>query len=164
MRLVCDASPLIVLAKADLLRILPGLAERVETPRAVAEEILAGPADDPMRNLLLQLDWLRVVDLPTPITPLAVWSLGSGESEVLEWARLQGDCTAVLDDRAARRAAEALGVPVTGTLGLVARATRIGLIASFREAAQTLRVAGLHLDPKLVERIAGELEKPDPMP
>jgi hypothetical protein len=29
MRLVCDASPLIILPKADLLRILPGLAERV---------------------------------------------------------------------------------------------------------------------------------------
>ena len=43
---VSNASPLIVLAKADLLKILPALFSRVLVPQAVLDEIQAGPADD----------------------------------------------------------------------------------------------------------------------
>ena len=48
--LVCNASPLIVLAKADLLWLLPKLFDRIFVPEAVVAEIEAGPTDDPMRK------------------------------------------------------------------------------------------------------------------
>ncbi|HXP62753.1 MAG TPA: hypothetical protein VN829_19795, partial [Dongiaceae bacterium] len=61
--LVSNASPLIVLAKEDLLRILPALFPQVLVPQAVVDEIGAGPADDPMRLTLASCAWLVAVRL-----------------------------------------------------------------------------------------------------
>ena len=49
-KIVCDASPLIVLAKADLLELLPDQFSEIVVPQAVVEEITAGLLDDPMRG------------------------------------------------------------------------------------------------------------------
>jgi predicted nucleic acid-binding protein len=51
-KIICDASPLIVLAKADLLELLPNQFSKIVVPQAVVEEITAGPLDDPMRGLI----------------------------------------------------------------------------------------------------------------
>jgi predicted nucleic acid-binding protein len=105
---VLNASPFIVLARAGYLDLVPKLVSRVVIPRAVASEVLAGPAADPAAQFLGKPSWLTVVDLMPPLSPLAGWRLGLGESEVLEHARRQTGTTAILDDRAARRAAYAL--------------------------------------------------------
>jgi predicted nucleic acid-binding protein len=102
---VCNASPLIVLAKAGLLDVLPRLFDLVLMPAAVEAEIMRGPADDPMHRHLATATWLRRVRLDPPLSPLAAWQLGPGEAEVIEYARLHPDHGAILDDRAARRAA-----------------------------------------------------------
>jgi predicted nucleic acid-binding protein len=159
MQLVCDASPLIVLAKAGLLSLLPGLAQAVEIPAAVRDETLAGPEDDPMRVALDVSAWLRVVQLPTPISPLTRQRLGAGETEVIEWARLHPGRTVVLDDRFARQTARTLGLAATGTLGLVALASLRGLLPSFRAAATRLVESGLYLDAELVDRLARQLDR-----
>lgn len=82
-RVVSNASPLIILAKADLLELLPKEFQRVVVPRAVAEEILQGPESDPMRKVVKSLPWLEHVSLEPTLTPLAYWQLGEGEAEVL---------------------------------------------------------------------------------
>jgi hypothetical protein len=57
-------------------------------PGAVAEEIRAGPADDPACRFLTETpDWLSIVEPAPGLSPLALWRLGPGESEVLEYAR-----------------------------------------------------------------------------
>jgi predicted nucleic acid-binding protein len=114
---VLNASPLIILAKAGYLDLVPKLLSPVVIPRAVATEISTGPADDTAVQFLARRSWLSAVDLVPGLSPLATWRLGQGESEVLEYARLNFGTIAVLDDKAARRAAHALQIPVTGTLG-----------------------------------------------
>ena len=69
--------------------------------------------------------------------------LGRGEVEVILLAReVQG--MAVLDDRAARRAAEQVGVEVTGTLGLIAHGIDRGWMtdAEAMRAVRQLRANG----------------------
>jgi hypothetical protein len=65
----------------------PKLVSPVAIPRAVATEVKAGPAEDAAVLFLAQPSWLSVVDLTPALSPLAVWHLGQGESEVLEYAR-----------------------------------------------------------------------------
>ncbi len=158
MRFVCDASPLIVLAKAHLLACLPDLASGIEVPSAVVNEIMVGLAADPMRSQLSALPWLEVVRLSTPVSPVATWQLGAGETEVIEWARLHPDRTAVIDDHAGRRAAKMLGLKVTGTLGVIAMAAARGVLPSFPEAVSQLRDAGLYVSSALVDDVARGLE------
>lgn len=144
---VLNASPLIVLARAGYLDLVPKLVSSVVVPRAVATEVAAGPAEDPAARFLTQPSWLSVVDLAPPPSPLAILRLGQGESEVLEYARRNPGTTAVLDDRAARRAALTLHIPLTETLGLLVAAARSKLLPSLLEAIDVVRSCGLYVDP-----------------
>jgi predicted nucleic acid-binding protein len=144
---VLNASPLIVLARAGYLDLVPKLVSSVAIPRAVATEVIAGPADDPAARFLAQPSWLSVVDLTPPLSPLAIWRLGRGESEVLEYARRNPGTTAVLDDKAARRAALALRIPLTGTLGLLVAAVHLKLLPSLQDAIDAVRASGLYVNP-----------------
>lgn len=152
-RIVCDASPLIVLTKSDLLELLPNQFSEVVVPQAVVEEILAGPFDDPMRGLISKIEWLKHVRIDPPLSPLGSWQLGRGESEVIEYARLQRRCAALMDDRAARRAAFAIGIKAYGTLSIIARAARLGKVKSFYEAVEALKAAGLYLSGDMIETV-----------
>lgn len=67
---------------------------------------------------------------PVSIDPEVLgWSLGAGESAVLSAARSLS-ATAILDDGEARKAARALGIRLTGTLGLVIAGARSGQVSS----------------------------------
>ncbi len=156
---VSDASPLIVLAKTGLLHVLPSLFSAVLLPQAVADEIQAGPADDPLRLALPGCDWLRPVQLEPPISPLSAWQAGLGEAEVIEYARLHANLPVLLDDRAARRAAEALGLKVHGTVGLVAAATLRGRVESFSKSIADFKSAGLYISDSVVAMVEKALKR-----
>ena len=83
---VLNASPLIIMASAGYLDVVPNLLSPVVIPRAVAEEIKAGPADDAAVRFLAQPSWLSVIDLAPALSHLGTRHLGQGESEVLEYA------------------------------------------------------------------------------
>ena len=146
--LVADTSPLVVLGKVGRLDLLLEGSKRLVLPLAVADEIRAGPVSDPAR---IALDAGRFGDpVPVDVVPKVLeWGLGAGESAVLTLAT-KGGALAVLDDREARRAAHALGIPVVGTLGLVLHAARQGRVESPAMLVQALRDVGLRLDERAV--------------
>ena len=141
---VVNASPLIILAKADRLHLLSDSCRELLVPEAVVAEILAGPPSDPARQAL-QRGWGQTVACPSIPDALLEWGLGTGETAVLALAA-DRKLTAVLDDAAARTCAKAMGISVIGTLGVVLRAKRRAIIASAADALEALRAAGLYLD------------------
>jgi predicted nucleic acid-binding protein len=150
---VLNASPMTVLARADYLDLVPKLVSSPVIPRAVAAEIRAGEAGDPAARFLGQPSWLTVVDLNPALSPLAIRRLGQGESEVLEYARRNPGTVAILDDRAARRSATALKIPIVGTLGLLLAAKRSGLIESIEKAIERVKSCGLFVDPGTAAKV-----------
>jgi len=69
------------------------------------------------------------------------------------------DCGAIVDDRAARRCAQSLGIVTLGTGGVLVLAKRRGLIPTVSSRIQLLRDAGLWLSDDLVNLLkqqAGE--------
>jgi predicted nucleic acid-binding protein len=91
--------------------------------------------------------------LDPPVSPLAVWRLGRGESEVIEYARLNPGTVALLDDRAARKVAVAVGLAVFGTLSIIARWAALDSSRSFDEAISLLRKACLYVDERTVQAV-----------
>jgi predicted nucleic acid-binding protein len=151
MTLVFNASPLIVLAKSGLIDQLLPLADQVWIPQAVADEVHdIKSSTDPATQ------WLAGKNPPihpqTQISPFVLaWDLGAGESEVISVTGKISGSTAVLDDLSARRCAQAMGIQITGTLGLILLAKRKGLIPSVSPALDAVVAAGLfvtnhHLD------------------
>lgn len=154
---VANASPLIYLARTDLLHLLQLAAPEVLIPRAVALEIGARGPSDPAARALIETPWLRQVETPPLSEEILVWDLGPGESAVISWALAHPGCLAVIDDLEGRRCAETLGIRLRGTLGLVLRARRQNVIAEARPILQVLRAAGMYLSDRIVETALAEV-------
>jgi len=65
-RWVLNASPIIVLARVGQEALFDALADEVVVPRAVAEEIGAGPVDDPARRAIAGGRFAIVYAAPRP--------------------------------------------------------------------------------------------------
>jgi predicted nucleic acid-binding protein len=154
-RVVINASPLITLFRAGLHPLLPQLFPDLSVPDAVWGEVVNRTYDDPATRGLPGAAWAR--KQPTPISPdVAAWGLGAGETAVLSYALHNRDCTAIVDDREARRCARVLNISIIGTAGVVVLARRRGLIDSTEEALRRLQGAGLWLSEQLIAKLAAD--------
>jgi predicted nucleic acid-binding protein len=151
-RLVVNTSPLIHLAEADLLHLLQDAAPNVWVPQPVAIEIRAYGDQDPTARALAAHDWLEVRPVEQVAPEILAWDLGLGESAVLELARAFIGSTAVIDDLAGRRCAEALGLSLRGTVGLVLAAKLTGRLAAARPVLERLRDTGMYLSDAVLQR------------
>jgi predicted nucleic acid-binding protein len=156
-RFVVNASPVIFLTQIRALPLLRDLTSEVIIPMAVRNEVLAGAG---YHDSLVPVEfpsWMIVrPDLPLP-PEVAGWDLGAGESQVLAHAAVAMDCEAVLDDLQARRCARGLGLLTTGTLGIILRAKRAGLISAARPLVEDLLRKGLYLSQAVVESALDEV-------
>ena len=71
--------------------------------------------------------------------------LGPGELAVIAYAHAHPGSVAGLDDMQARQIAEGLGLTVAGTLGLLLRAKRAGLVPAVRPLIDAAVVEGFHI-------------------
>lgn len=161
--IICNTSPLQYLRQLgvlDIIRALVGrLVVRLVVPPAVVEELAEGGARGVPLPDLSALDWISV---RTPIShcgaPL-VTDLGAGETQVLMLAIETPDAVVVLDDALARQLAEALGVRLIGTLGLLLEAKRAGPLPVVGPLLDRLQALRFHLAPHTraaVLKLAGE--------
>ncbi len=146
---VIDASPLIFFARSQHLELLHAFARTVWVPQSVADEIAVRSFDDPTTYALVHCEWL-VTKLPTAIPPaITAWRLGAGESTTLAIAQLHG-IEAIIDDLAARKCGNSLGISFRGTLGIVLVAKQLGLILSARQVINDFLRAGLYLSDRVL--------------
>jgi predicted nucleic acid-binding protein len=91
-----------------------------------------------------------------------IWNLGDGETEVLSLALVNAsNCLALVDDRAARRCADTLGIPTLGTAGLLVVAKSRNLIQAVKPELEKLESSGLYISDEInqaIYRQAGETE------
>jgi predicted nucleic acid-binding protein len=154
-RVVVNASPLIILAKTGHAVLLPRLFDSIVLPYDVVNEIRQ-TVDDASR-LIDTCGWLE--QMVVTVSPdISGWNLGDGETAVLSFALDNPGIRASIDDRAARRCAEALSIPTIGTIGILLLAKRRGLIDSARAAIGEVRSAGLYVSDELVESLLKEVE------
>lgn len=149
---VVNASPLIFLSKAGLLHFLQLAGSTVMVPAAVAREIRQREASDLTVQALEQTVWLEIVETPPVPSLIQAWDLGPGEASVLAYAYAKTGAVAVMDDLAGRRCAEALKIPVNGTLGLTLIAKQRGLIPAARPVLDTLRQSGMYLSDRVIDK------------
>jgi predicted nucleic acid-binding protein len=143
---VSNSSPLIALARIQRLDLLPAIFESILIPPAVAREIAP--------SIPVLPTWLRI-QAPSvlPPVPLLRRRLGAGEREALALAiELRADWI-ILDDLAARHAAEATGLNVIGTLGTLVTAKRAGLLQSIRPELDALVRTSFFLSPQLYDEL-----------
>jgi len=136
--LVFDTGPLSHFARQQWLGALKAVvgARTALIPDVVLDELRIGAAQDGRIQAVLDADWLERRDLSSGVEILAFAQFSSllvrgdrnrGEAGVLALAATTGG-TAIIDDGAARHAAQAHGVSHRGTLALLCEAVRLGLL------------------------------------
>lgn len=154
MVVVSNSSPLIALARIQRLDLLPIIFGSVLIPPAVAREIAP--------SIPVLPTWLQI-QVPNVLPPASLLRrrLGDGEWEAIALAiALKADWI-ILDDLSARRAAEATGLNVIGTLSTLVTAKRAGLLKSIRPELDALLRTSFFLSPQLYDELlqaAGEID------
>lgn len=144
---VVDSACLIGLERIGRLDLLPALLDPVFAPPAVNQEFGALPI---WMNVQKPVDVGMVAALRLVVDP--------GESEAIVLAYEKG-LRIILDDRKARDVAQRLGVPVTGTVGLLLKAKQEGMIATIRPLLDALDAHKFRIGDALraeALRLAGE--------
>lgn len=151
---VSNASPLIALAAIERLQLVPALFETVLIPPAVAHEI--------RRSIPVAPRWLQVHPLRVALPTIVLRrTLGDGEREAVALALEIHAEAVILDDLPARRVAQAAGLNVVGTLGVLLSAKHIGLMSRIRPELDNLLKTSFFLSPQLYEELlvaAGEVD------
>jgi len=119
-------------------------------PSEVREELDAGATAG---YVTIDVPWLQVVTLAAGIDPVSRAALDPGEAAVIQLATELAIPIVCLDDRKGRRAALATGLRVTGSLGLLVRAKRLGLLPAIRPVLDRALAAGVWYDADLVRLV-----------
>lgn len=151
--IVGDSSPLITLSIIKQLELLPKLYQRVVIPQKVWEEITVNGAGLAGALAISELDWL-IIEKPAPelLKPLSIL-LDPGEAEAIALAMNLPECTVLLDDAQARRVAERFGVNRIGTLGILRRAKKAGLIGAIKPYTVQLQKNGIYIRQSLIDAV-----------
>lgn len=136
---VSDSGPLICLGRLDLLRLLPALFAEVQVPEPVMSECASrSQSPDAARiTAAIEQGWLT----PCGPQPLPDGPLGRGERAAIARALAIG-AGLLTDDQAARAHAESLQLVVFGTLGILIRGKRAGLLPTVAPLVERLRASG----------------------
>jgi len=144
---VADSTCLIALEQIGYLDLLPALLKPLQIPPAVAHEFGSAPP------------WATV----TPPTDTALvkalkMMIDDGEAEAIALA-CDRQWRVILDDLQAREVAQQMGLSLIGTVGILVRAKRDGLLPEVRPVLQMLSQSGFYLSEPLKREVlllAGE--------
>jgi len=152
--IVVNAGPLIALARAGAIDIVGPLPITYVCALPVRTELDEGARSG---YLDIQVPWLEVVPLTTPVDSVAMATLDAGEAAVIQLARERSIEWVCIDDRKGRTAALAVGLRVTGSLGLLVRARTVGLVPAIRPFIERAMNDGVWYDPELTHRVLTDL-------
>jgi len=142
-KVILDTTCLIALEKLNLFNLLSQLYSKVLVPPQVVKEFSLTLPDFIQIRKVKDIKLLKVLML----------ELGKGEAEVIALALEEGDCIIVLDDKKARKIAKDLNLKVTGTLGVLLKAKKLGLIEAIYPLLQELKKKNFYISEKLERNV-----------
>jgi uncharacterized protein len=155
--IIADSSPLISLAIIEQLELLPQLYQRVLLPPAVWEEVTVQGVGLPGANAVSKITW---IEIQTPeaklLEPLSIL-VDRGEAEAIALAQSIPGSIVLLDDAQARRVAERLGIRRIGTLGILRRAKKSGLVIAVKPYIEQLCAQGIYIRQSLINAVLQDL-------
>ena len=154
MIVVSDTSPINYLTLIGHEALLQALFGEIIIPASVFDELNHPGAPVQIQHLLsARPAWLRIVE-PTPDSGSGLGHLDRGERDAILLGIEMGADFVLMDEARGRDAAQALGLRVIGTIGVLERAIRKGLIDG-AEVTAKLRATNFRATPKLLAFLAG---------
>jgi uncharacterized protein len=161
MLVVADTSVVLNLCCIGKESLLQADYGRVVVPEKIAAEFTRLGKNSTRFSGLIFPAWIEVINTP-PMVPkaLATFQLDDGEKAALTLAHHLGADAVLMDESLGRRAAEALGLPTLGILGILLRAKAKGTISSVSGEIDALEnMAGFWIHSEIKRKVlesAGE--------
>lgn len=149
MKFIINASPIIFLAKIEMIEYLPDLFEEIIIPTGVFNEVIAH--DDDASRWIKSHGKQYVCELGSIPDDIYAWDLGRGETEVIACALNVKDCAVGLDDQAARNCALSYRLKIIGTIGLILRAQKTEVIKNGEPYLNKLIAIGYRINESLLQ-------------
>jgi len=147
-RVVADAGPLNYLVLIDAVDVLPKLFGAISVPQAVAMELQHPRAPQAVRQWMAEMQsWVSVCP-PETASFNGASKLDEGERATIALALSWPADLVLMDERDGVAAARALGLNTVGTIGVLDRAARRGLL-DLRQAVSRLRATNFRGSPSL---------------
>jgi len=148
--IIADSSPLISLALIGKLSILEQMYREICVPTAVHEEVIR--SDKPCSRELKQfLNGKTKSVNNTMAVDILLSDIGVGEAEVIVLALEHQPAMILIDDLKARKFAKMKGLNMIGTLGILLKAKREGLITELKPLLTELVSNNIRISTRIIE-------------
>jgi uncharacterized protein len=155
LKVVSNATPVISLLKISQLDILRELYSEVLVPNAVFQEIEAGKNKTYYQDLS-KLNWVRIVDIRNTSALKYFLELDAVESEAIVLAtELEADLL-IMDEKLERFHAKHAGLKVTGTIGVLIKAKKLGFVKTLKPLLHELARKGVWIKDDLMSEVLKE--------
>lgn len=144
-KVIVNSTPVITLCNIGEINILRELYGTVTVPSAVYREVTA--KSDSACQQISSLSWIHVEEVKD-VSQKVMYAakLHDGEVEVMVLAQESPEDTVVIiDDNAAKKTAKYLGLNVTGTLGVLVKAKREGIIKEISPILVEMKDKGFYI-------------------
>jgi len=149
--IVINTGPLIALIAAlGDLAFLSSMYEQILVPFEVCREMASGGKTGFAISEFNAATFLRRQKASLDISPFLANSLDLGEAAVIQLALNEGIQTVCIDEVVGRRVARLNGLDLTGSIGVLIRAKKMGNPFSMRKAIERMRENGVWLSEKVV--------------
>lgn len=154
MNAVSNTTPLRYLIAIEQEHLLGQIFEKVFVPGAVREELTDARTPEIVRRRVLSLPaWFEVrtvqeVDAATfPVT------LHRGERQAILLAEALRADVLLIDEQIGRTIALSRNLPLSGTLGVLEQADRMGLMSDFPQVLQRLKASGFFITAAMEQQL-----------
>ena len=148
-KIVINASPLILLHKADIEFLLPALFSSIIVPEGVMKEISVHEEDDVANRIRTRSEFTICSVALEPL--VQAWDLGKGETDVISFAYHDPTHLPVLDDSAAKACCRAFGLRTLGTGAILILGKQNGLLGSVREPLELMQAKGMWIADSVID-------------
>lgn len=158
-RVIVNSTPLIVLSKINRLDILKELYGEIIIPQAVFAEVTA--KEDSACRQIAREKWIHVECVEDQSEKKMYRAkLHDGEVEVMILAQEEKKADLIIiDDNAAKKTAKYLGLTVTGTIGVLLRAKKSGIIKAISPVIDEMKQKGFYISSDLEKMILEQAEE-----
>lgn len=165
--ILSNASPLIYLGKIEKLNLLKILFKEIIIPKQVYEEVVLRGKEERFLDALkvesvIKEGWIKIkeIDINEEVNQLDK-EIDIGEISLISLAKKLKPSLILIDDASARAIAESLGFNVKGTLYVLLKAYKKGIIKKkeTKELINKLIILGFRISQELYIEVIEELEK-----
>ena len=154
MKAVSNTTPLRYLIAIEQDHLLGQLFEKVFVPSAVHEELTDTKTPEVVRRRVMSLPaWFEVRTVQETATTTFPVTLHRGEREAILLAEALRADVLLIDEQIGRTIALSRNLPLSGTLGVLERADRMGLVSDFPAVLQRLKASGFFITQALEQQL-----------